>query len=169
MAHRAVAARAGVPLAATTYYFSSLDELVEAALASLVDTWLARAQAVADALPDGVVDARALARAVVAVVLGGAERDDATVLVTYERYLQAGRSPRLRSVVTAYGARLDALVLEVLRRSAPATDETTVRRLLAALDGTALRALAEGRPVVPATTAAVLPLLPVGERHAGAT
>src|SRR5699024_9985940 len=37
VAHRSVAARAGVPLAATTYYFSSLDDLVGAGLAELAD------------------------------------------------------------------------------------------------------------------------------------
>jgi DNA-binding transcriptional regulator YbjK/rhodanese-related sulfurtransferase len=150
-----------VPLAATTYYFCSLDDLVGAALASLADTWLAGAQAAADRLPDRLDDAPVLAQAVVDVVLGGAGQDDGTVLTMYERFLQAGRSPHLRSVVTAYGARLDALLLEVLRRSSPSADEAAVRRVLAALDGTVLRALAEGRPVVPAATAAVTPVLPV--------
>jgi DNA-binding transcriptional regulator YbjK len=154
VAHRAVAARAGVPLAATTYYFTSLDELVAAALDSLLDRWLAGARAVLDALPDRVDDAPTLARAVVAAVLGGSVDDDGAVLTMYERFLQAGRSPHLRSVITAYGARMDALLLELLRRGSPCADEGAVRRVLAALDGTALRALAEGRPVLAATTAA---------------
>ena len=161
VAHRAVAARAGVPLAATTYYFSSLDDLVGAALASLADTWLAGAQAVVGRLPDRVDDAHALAQAVVDVVLSGSGADDGAVLTMYERFLQAGRSPHLRPVVTAYGARLDALLLDVLRRASPGADEAAVRRVLATLDGTVLRALAEGRPVVPAAVAAVTPLLPV--------
>ena len=161
MAHRAVAARAGVPLAATTYYFSSLDDLVEAALASVADAWLAAAQAVVDRLPARVDDAPTLAGALVDAVLGGPAHPDAAVLTMYERFLQAGRSPHLRSVVMAYGARLDDLLLALLRRGAPAADEGAVRRVLAALDGTVLRALAEGRPVGPAARAAVLPLLPV--------
>ena len=37
-------------------------------------------------------------------------------------------------MVTAYGERLDVLLLEVLRRADPSTDEATVRRVLAALD-----------------------------------
>lgn len=161
MAHRAVAARAGVPLAATTYYFSCLDDLVRAALTSLADSWLAAAHEVVDRLPDHLGDAATLARAVVDVVLGGYGCDDSAVLTMYERFLQAGRSPHLRSVDTAYGARLDDLLLGVLRRASPSADEATVRRVLAVLDGTVLRALAEGRPVVPAAAAAVTPLLPV--------
>ena len=161
MAHRAVAARAGLPLAATTYYFSSLDDLVGAALTSLADRWLDAAQAVVGRLPDRLDDGPALAQAFVDVVLGGSGPDDGAVLTMYERFLQAGRAPHLRAVVTDYGARLDALLLEVLRRADPGADEAIVQRVLAALDGTVLRALAEGRPVVPAATAAVLPLLPV--------
>jgi DNA-binding transcriptional regulator YbjK/rhodanese-related sulfurtransferase len=161
VAHRSVAARAGVPLAATTYYFSSLDDLVGAGLAELADGWLTAAQAVVERLPDRVDDASVLAQAFVDAVLGGAGQDDGVVLTMYERFLQAGRAPHLRSVVTSYGARLDAVLLEVLRRADPGADETTVHRVLTALDGTVLRALAEGRPVVPAATAAVLPLLPV--------
>ena len=161
MAHRAVAARAGVPLAATTYYFSSLDDLVEAALRSLADAWLGRAEDVLDRLPPHVDDRATLAGAFVEAVLGGPDHDDVAVLTMYERFLQAGRSPHLRPVVTAYGARLDAVLLEVLRRGAPGADADAVRRVLAALDGTVLRALAEGRPVVPAATAAVAPLMPV--------
>ena len=161
MAHRAVAARAGVPLAATTYYFCSLDDLVGAALGALADGWLDAAQAVVRRLPERVDDASVLAQAFVDVVLGGPGPDDGAVLTMYERFLQAGRAPHLRSVVTSYGARLDALLLEVLRRADPGADEPTVHRALAALDGTVLRALAEGRPVVPAATAAVRPLLRV--------
>ncbi len=161
VAHRAVAARAGLPLAATTYYFTSLDELVAAALDSLVDSWLAGARAVLDALPDRLDDGPTLARAVVAVVLGGSVDDDGAVLTMYERFLQAGRCPHLRAVVTAYGARMDELLLELLRRASPGVDEPAVRRVLAALDGTVLRALAEGRPVLAAATAAVAPLLPL--------
>lgn len=161
MSHRAVAARAGVPLAATTYYFGCLDDLLETALRSVADAWLARAQAVLDRLPPTVDDRAALAQAVVDAVLGEPDPDDdGAVLTMYERFLQAGRSPHLRSVVTAYGARLDAVLLEVLRRGSPGADEDAVRSVLAALDGTVLRALAEGRPVVPAATAAITPLLP---------
>ncbi len=41
LTHRAVANRAGVPLASTTYYFSSVDDLAEQALRHATQTWLA--------------------------------------------------------------------------------------------------------------------------------
>src|SRR2546430_16849795 len=42
--HRAVAERAGLPLASTTYYFESLDELVTAAVEHRARTELDRAR-----------------------------------------------------------------------------------------------------------------------------
>ncbi len=161
VSHRAVATRAGLPLAATTYYFSSLDDLVATALAELAERWLLAAQHVVQRLPARLADRPALAQALAAAVLEGPDADDGAVLTMYERFLQAGRSPHLRSVVTAYGTRLDALLLDVLRRASPDAREATVRQVLAALDGSVLRALAEGRPVFPAAVAAVEPLLPV--------
>jgi len=37
--HRAVAARAGLPSATTTYYFESIDELIREALGAHIDQW----------------------------------------------------------------------------------------------------------------------------------
>jgi rhodanese-related sulfurtransferase len=158
---RAVAARAGVPLAATTYYFSSLDALVEAALTSLAEEWLAGDPGRHASLPEhwttpvcwpGLRRRR----------LGGPARDDASLRHPV-RALPAGRplARPARGGPSPTAQRLDAQLLELLRRASPAADERAVRQVLAVLDGTVLRALAEGRPVVPAATAAVAPLLPV--------
>lgn len=46
VSHRAVAERAGVPLSATTYYFSGLDELLDAAATYLMERWAERAETV---------------------------------------------------------------------------------------------------------------------------
>jgi DNA-binding transcriptional regulator YbjK len=39
--HRAIAARAGVPLSTTSYFFASLDELIVAALRAFATTSIA--------------------------------------------------------------------------------------------------------------------------------
>ena len=49
VSHRAVAARAGASLSATTYYFADLDELLAAAGAALAADWAAHARAAAQA------------------------------------------------------------------------------------------------------------------------
>jgi len=65
--HRAVAREADVPLAATTYYFSSKDELIAEALAILVqdevERLAARAAAMGDALASPADAAAAMAEA----------------------------------------------------------------------------------------------------------
>jgi TetR/AcrR family transcriptional regulator, regulator of biofilm formation and stress response len=61
LTHRRAAERAGVPLGATTYYFSSLEELSDAALAHLVDYVEADLREVAEALAHGPVGPERLA------------------------------------------------------------------------------------------------------------
>src|SRR5919202_4487206 len=51
--HRAVAERAGLPLASTTYYFSSLEELVTAAVERTSLDELSEVREQLDALPEG--------------------------------------------------------------------------------------------------------------------
>src|SRR6266540_3649893 len=109
--HRAVAARAGLPLAATTYYFGSLDELVERALGRLARRHLDRARALASAFPPVTPGAQAppgeLAARLIALVTGSEEAaDQAGMLLFYERYVQAGRRPQLRPLVDAWNAEL---------------------------------------------------------------
>src|SRR5690349_22935278 len=58
--HRAVAERAGLPLASTTYYFDSLDELVTAAVELHGRAELAGGREKLAALPTGALDDDAL-------------------------------------------------------------------------------------------------------------
>ena len=98
--HRSVANRAGLPLASTTYYFSSLDELIAAAveyvgmreaaqLRSRVSTLSRRrrgAESTADVLMDLLVDESA-----------GSEPSE-ELISRYERYIACARQPALRDV-----------------------------------------------------------------------
>ena len=141
LSHRAVASRAGLPLASTTYYFTSADDLRDQALQHVAEAWAARARAVVADLP-GEVDAVRAAEAVVGII--GADTPTPQVLLLYERYLEAGRHPRLRSVVETWNSRLRELVADVLRRAGLPADEDTARLVLALADGVAVTALAEG-------------------------
>lgn len=156
--HRAVAQRAALPLAATTYYFSSLEDLLDEAMQHLASSWLTAAHEVLDAAPTRLRSARAVADTVLRVVAAGhdlGDADQAALLTLYERYLEAGRHPRLRPLVARYDAQLDAMVAEVLRRGRrPATPEA-VRLVLAVADGAVLRGLAEGADAVKAARGSV--------------
>jgi len=146
LSHRAVAARAGLPLASTTYYFASADDLRDEALQHVAEAWAARAAAVVEGLPPHLDAARA-AQAVVSII--GADGESQQLLLVYERYLDAGRHERLRPVIATWNARLEELVRQVLLRADLPPDEDRARLVLAVADGAAVTALAEGeRPHV---------------------
>lgn len=142
VAHRAVATAAGVPLAATTYYFRDLVDLRVAAVDRVAAQELARAEAVVAALPPGRRSTHDTAGLVVDVLLGVGCRTDEQVQAFYERFLAGGRHPELRPTLQAARARLDALVGRVL--TAGGHRDVPVGRLVALADGTALSALVEG-------------------------
>lgn len=158
VSHRAVAQQAELPLSATTYYFRSLEDLLEGAVRQLADGWLVNADAVVADLSPELDDSQALAEALIRVatlgLAGGTATDSRTLLSLYERYLEAARHPRIRPVIAEYDERIEALLADVLRRRPTAGDtKRTARLVLAVIDGALLRALAEGLPVSSATTA----------------
>lgn len=153
--HRAVAAKAELPLAATTYYFASLQDLRDQAIRHLADRWLQRARAAVGGLPQRIDTAEDVARALVRVVTGAGPTADTPphhLFVMYERYLEAGRHPSLRPLVVAYNDELATLAQEVLQRGGLPCSQQDARLALAVVDGALITALAEGQP--PTRTAA---------------
>lgn len=160
ISHRAVAARAGLPLAATTYYFRSLDDLIAAALAQLGGSFVARAAELVASYRPGPRTPENVARTVVDLVAGGGEVvDPARLLTVYERYVQAGRHPHLRPVVRAWTDQLAELVGVVLERAGYPAERPLARTLVALVDGLLLDALIEGRHDTPARAAEALSAL----------
>jgi DNA-binding transcriptional regulator YbjK len=147
--HRAVAHRAGLPLAATTYYFSSLDELVERALGRLARRHLDHARALASSFPPvppgSQAQPRELASRLIALVTGTLKPAvQAGMLPFYERYIQAGRRPELRPLVGAWNAELAALVASELERCGYPHQGDLPRVLVAAVDGVLIDVLGSG-------------------------
>lgn len=142
VSHRAVAVAAGLPLAATTYYFRDLRELLVAAVVRVGEEETAAARAVVDALPPGRRSARETAAVLADVLLGAHRRTDEQVQAFYERWLAGGRHPELRDTLRETRARLDELVDAVVARGGQR--EVPAPRLVALADGSALAALAEG-------------------------
>lgn len=142
VSHRAVARAAGVPLAATTYYFAGLDDLLTAAMSRVADAELAAAAAVVEALPTRPRSPASTAEVLVDVLLGRDRQDDARLQAFYERFLAAGRYPALRPVLRTARARADEMLTEALRRCGHTGAD--VGRLVAVVDGTVLSALVEG-------------------------
>ena len=117
--HRAVARRAGLPLASTTYYFSSLDDLIAKAVEhvgireaeQLRSAWtaLSRRRRGAESTADVLVD---LWSATVR------ERGSEQLISRYERYIACARQPGLRDVQRRIMKQRTDAVVEVVERRA---------------------------------------------------
>ncbi|MBO9555399.1 hypothetical protein [Cellulomonas sp.] len=138
VSHRAVAARAGVPLAATTYYFDRLDDLVRQAAELLAREQAEHAERVAELTgPDDDV----VAAVVDAVLPNGGE---IAVRAVYEHLVSAGRAPAVAGAYAESRARLDAAVGQVLRAAGSPVPPALA---VAVVDGAVVAALSEGHPV----------------------
>lgn len=165
--HRAVADRAGLPLASTTYYFSSLEELVEQAVEYLGAVEAAELRERVQALPRRRRGAEASADLLVDLLAEDSTREH--TISRYERYIACARNPALRGVEQRMlRQRVDA-VAEAMSRSGRRAQVEMMRALLFTVDGAVASALAgvgEGnRDYVRATLVDVIDLLaPFDER-----
>ncbi|MER7476670.1 TetR family transcriptional regulator [Streptomyces sp. NPDC126510] len=135
LSHRSAAAEADVPLGSTTYHFTTLDELLVAALRQ-ANEGFAKVIASRGGLEDPRTDLAAELAAWMGEWLAG---DRTGVELEYELYLAALRRPALRPVAAEWAAG----VAEVLSRR---TDPATARALVAVVDGICLQVLLTGVP-----------------------
>ncbi|OLT10928.1 TetR family transcriptional regulator [Pseudonocardia sp. CNS-139] len=146
--HRAVAERAGLPLASTTYYFASLEDLVTAAIERTGRDELAEGRAQLDALPAGAVGPDERVDLVLDLLLGPESRDGGldAVLLRYERLVGSGRRPYLTPLMRELRGELDALLAEILERSGRPLDAVALRDMVSLVDGAVISALIEADP-----------------------
>src|SRR5262249_44393217 len=144
--HRAVAQRAGLPLASTTYYFSSLDDLIARAVEHIGMIEVAQLRARVSALsrrrrgPETTADG--LAEWLVEGVPG---RGLAEQLISqYERLIACTRLPALRETMRRNLRQRAEAVTEAVERSGRSVHIELVRTLLCAVDGSVVSALVEG-------------------------
>jgi DNA-binding transcriptional regulator YbjK len=143
--HRAVASEAGVPLAATTYYFATLDDLLVAALTEAARRSAATIRAWAGSLVPGADMAVALCELVAR--LAGPERR--ATIAEYELCMAAMRRPALLPLAEGWVE----LLVDVVRPHM--ADDLSARVLVAAFDGLLIEALLA---VEPPTAERLLPV-----------
>jgi TetR/AcrR family transcriptional regulator, regulator of biofilm formation and stress response len=141
--HRAVAREAGVPLAATTYYFSSKEELITEALGLFVDEEIARIGARAAELGDRLGSPTEAAAAMAEVMLPDAEAARG-LLAKYEVYLEAARQPALREAAERWQDAFEALALVALQSIGLPEPERRAPLLVEAVDGILMHQLTAG-------------------------
>lgn len=146
--HRAVAERAGLPLASTTYYFATLDDLVTAAVDRTARDELAEGRRQLDALDDGPSEPAALVELVLDLLLGPESRDGGldAVLLRYERLVGAGRRPYLSPLMRELRGELDALLDAIMARSGRPLDAAALKDVVSLVDGAVISALIEADP-----------------------
>ncbi|MDJ0360170.1 TetR/AcrR family transcriptional regulator [Rhodococcus sp. H29-C3] len=147
--HRAVATRADLPLASTTYYFHSLADLIACAVEILGNRELEVMRGRIDELGNLDQDVESTVELIVDLLIGpeddlieGRER----LIARYERFIASARHPELREVQLRLRAQIDDLLTDVLRRSGRIVDELQLRRLVAVVDGVVVGALGEVDP-----------------------
>lgn len=141
VSHRAVAARAGVSLSSTSYYFSSKSELEREALGARyrrrLDDYRRTTELVArtDLTPEELIDA--------AVELFGAS-DTQMLLAHFEVFVNAGRRPDVRALLApTLDAMRELLLAAIAPLQLPDPDRAAVA-ITAVIEGIELRRLALG-------------------------
>lgn len=148
--HRAVATRAGLPLASTTYYFASLDDLVASAVGlnserelDAMRAWVGEV----DSLPRSL---EATADLILDLLIGPRDGYGPTeherLVSRYERCVATARYPELRDVQARVRAEVDDLLTDLLGRCGRSVEPAQVRRLVAVVDGAVLGGLGEVDP-----------------------
>jgi TetR/AcrR family transcriptional regulator, regulator of biofilm formation and stress response len=151
LTHRLVAAEAGLPLAATTYWFASKEDMVRAALEHAIERDLQHVDALR-------ADSRAWTRRTIAAELAlyiertCTERRECAV-VDGALWLEALRRPELRPIAKRWVDDYTDVLQEVLRNvGAPATHDDA-ELLGAAIDGIVSHHLVIAGPFDRATVA----------------
>jgi TetR/AcrR family transcriptional regulator, regulator of biofilm formation and stress response len=95
--HRAVADRAGVPVSTPSYYFESIEELLDEALLAFVRDEAHRLEALVEQLDGASISPSRIAELLLLELREGKDPDLPTEVAQFELYLEAARRPALRA------------------------------------------------------------------------
>lgn len=145
--HRAVARRAGLPLASTTYYFSSLDDLIVRAVEHVETIEIAQLRARVTVLSRRRRGPETTAEVLVDLLMGDASGPGLAeqLISRYERHIACTRLPALRETMGCNLGQRAQAVAEAIERSGRSVHIELVRTLICAVDGSVVSALVEGQ------------------------
>jgi DNA-binding transcriptional regulator YbjK len=156
--HRAVAGRAGLPLASTTYYFSSLDDLIISAVEHIGMLEVAQLRAQVAAVSRRRRGAASTADVLVDLLVNDepGPRQTEQLISRYERYIACARQPALRKIQRRNMRQRADAIADAIERSGRSVLPDVVGQLICAVDGAVICALVEDEPVPRATARATL-------------
>jgi DNA-binding transcriptional regulator YbjK len=146
--HRAVAEEAGTSLRATTYYFSSREQLLREPFLHYADGALGRIDALELPLPEDPLEAlEAASRMLALMVLSDLTQDRVGLVAEYEWVLEIGRrSGDAEALLEQSYARFQSRLMTILEaygeRMRSPTPEADARIVLATLRGLEVESLA---------------------------
>jgi DNA-binding transcriptional regulator YbjK len=151
--HRRVAEVAQLPLASTTYYFESKEQLLTAALELAAERDLARLDELARRCGELPADAEHAVAIVFDTTYHLSEDEHAagrrSLLAGYTLLLEAARRPALRELTRRWTGRYMTILTEVLERAGSTEPVQDAQLLLAAADGLLIAQLSTGEPADP--------------------
>ncbi len=142
--HRGVAQRAGLAPSNTTYFFSSIEALIDEAFRDWASRRCAELSAFADRAwrdapgPSDFIDA------VVEAVIGAIDRPGE--LAAYEAYLHAARTAALRDAVSDAIRSFQRIANDALEAAGVSSPEVGARAFVAMIDGFIIQYLADPQP-----------------------
>ena len=146
LTHRAVAERAGVSLSATTYWFSSKEEIFREAVALAAAEEVERLERLVLDLAPRQVTPAGWARELSAALAADFESDPARPAAMFEFVLEASREPSLRAEVERFEAAHLRLAEAGLRAAGSDDPETDARLVVAAITGLMLEQVTTPHP-----------------------
>jgi DNA-binding transcriptional regulator YbjK len=149
--HRAVAARARVPVASIGYYFASIQRLTEEALRLHVTERVSELRRLAETAANGSRSADQVAERFVRALLA---RDRDATIAQFEVYLEAARNPALRQAVAESLDAFEELTRLILTALGARQPAEAAAAFVAVVNGFALNGLA--RPRSPESDGAAL-------------
>lgn len=144
ISHRAVAERAGVPLAATTYYFASRSELVERAFERLVRNEVGAPRHRIPDFAGASPSPREVAEGVVGMFFPADDASRSRLASLYELCAQAAREPSLRPLLAMWTDGLVEVATETLHRAGYSHGPRDARLLVGLIDGLLLETFERG-------------------------
>jgi DNA-binding transcriptional regulator YbjK len=141
--HRRVAEVAELPLASTTYWFSSKEHLLTAALELAAERDISRLTAFAEQRSDDD-PIEAIVSLVLDPVKDGLRTSRGSLIATYTLLLEAARRPALREITARWTAAYFDAGSELLQRAGSSDPRGDAELLVAAADGLLIEELSRG-------------------------
>jgi DNA-binding transcriptional regulator YbjK len=146
LTHRAVAERAGVSLSATTYWFSSKEEIFREAVALAAGEEVERLERLVLDLAPRHLEPAAWAHELSAALAVDVQQNPARPVAMYEFVLEASRQPELRDEVARWETAHLRLAEAGLRAVGSADPQTDAHIVVAVVSGLMLGLLANPNP-----------------------